>query len=54
MPSGNLAKLNKVKQPKAMTKNDFIKQQMALLKEMKFKVNQKKKYKSPGKKEEIV
>ena len=42
MPSGNLAKLNKVKQPKAMTKNDFIKQQMALLKEMKFKVNQKK------------
>ena len=42
MPSGNIAKLNKTKQPKAMTKDDFIKQQMALLKEMKFKASQEK------------
>ena len=42
MPSGNIAKLNKTKQPKAMTKDDFIKQQMSLLKEMKFKASQEK------------
>lgn len=42
MPSDNLAKFNKTQQPKAMTKDDFIKQQMALLKQIKFKANQEK------------
>lgn len=53
MPSDNIAKFNKTQQPKAMTKSDFIKQQMALWKKWKKmkknKANQKRSSVKPNK-----